>query len=331
MTEIKGVWVYSENKDITLQMMSKANELAGKLNTELTALLIGNEVKSQANELISYGADKVVVADHPQLGTYQVDACLDIVTNLAKEHNPEIILVGSTRRGKELAARMATRLNVGCIPNCSKLSIDERRWLITERIVYGGNASAIQTFQRKPQIACVLAGIFEKPKPQDKKGEIIEVNLQHIVNLERLETARIKTLETKPNEAAAVKIEDAKVVVVGGRGIEKKEDFRLLEELATVLGGQRGYTRPMAEDRKWFKGDWVGLSGHTVKPELYIGCGNAGVIQHIAGIRDSKIIVAINKDPDAPICEIADYIVVGDLYQVVPALTEAFKKLLGSG
>ena len=322
MSENKGVWVYSENQDSTIAMLGKGSELASKLHTKLVALLIGSGIRNQANELINHGADVVIVADHSELRTYQTDTYLDIVTNLAKKYTPEIILVGSTRRGKELAARLATRLNAGCIPNCNELSIDEQGRLITERVVYGGNASATQTFQTKPQISCVSLGTSEKPKHQDRKGEIIEADVHP------LDIHRIKTIETKPVATAVVKIEDARVVVVGGRGVEKKEDFRLLEDLAEVLGGQRGYTRPLAEDRKWFKGDWVGLSGHTIKPELYIGCGNAGVIQHIAGIRDSKIIVAINKDPEAPLCEIADYVVIGDLYEIVPALTLALKKLL---
>jgi electron transfer flavoprotein alpha subunit len=324
MGENKGVWVYSENKDLAIEMLNKGSELANKLQTQLSALLIGHDVKSRANELISYGADRVIVADDPQLKTFQSDTYLGIVTNLVKEHTPEILLIGSTRRGRELAARLATRLNTGCVPNCGKLSLNEQGRLVTERVVYGGNASATQVFQTKPQIACVPPRTFEKPAPKDKNGEIIDANVS------QLETSKTEIVEAKPIEAATVKIEEAKVVIVGGRGIEKKEDFQILENLAQVLGGQTGYTRPLAEDRKWFKGDWIGLSGHTIKPDLYIGCGIAGVIQHVAGIRDSKIIVAINKDSEAPLFEIADYIVVGDLYEIVPALTTALKKLVTS-
>jgi len=324
MSENKGVWVYSENEDLAIEMLSKGSELASKLQGQLVALLIGHDVTSRAHELISYGADKVIVADRPQLETFHIDAHLGIVTSLVKEHKPEILLIGSTKRGKELAARLATRLNAGCTPDCNKLTIDEQGRLVTERVVYGGNATAIQVFQTKPQIACVLPRTFEKPKPKDKKGEIMDANVS------QLETPKIEIVEVKPIEVAGVKIEDAKIIIVGGRGIEKKEDFQILENLAQVLGGQCGYTRPLAEDRKWFKGNWVGLSGHKIKPELYIGCGNAGVIQHLAGIRDSKIIVAINKDSEAPLSEIADYIVVGNLYEIVPALTATLKKLLTS-
>jgi len=161
---------------------------------------------------------------------------------------------------------------------------------------------------------------FEKLDYKERKGEIIKVDVE-------LEQPRTEVVEVKEIEAAKVKIEEAKVVVAGGRGVEKKEDFKILDELAEVLGGQVAYTRPLCEDRKWFT-DWVGLSGNKIKPALYIGCGISGVIQHVAGIRDSQIIVAINKDPEAPIFEVADYMIEGDLYEIVPALSAALKKLL---
>lgn len=322
MSEHKGVWVYSENKDLTIEMLGKGSELASKLQTQLSALLIGHDVKNLANELISYGADKAIVVDNPQFKAFQAETYLGVVTSLVREHKPEIILIGSTRKGRELAARLATRFETGCVPDCTQLSLDEQGRLVTERIVYGGNALVTQVFQTKPQIACVPLRTFEKPSFKERKGEITDVDVT------QLETPRTETVEVKPIEAAAVKIEEAKVVIVGGRGVEKKEDFAILEGLCHVLSGQVGYTRPLAEDRKWFKGDWIGLSGHKIKPALYISCGVSGVIQHVAGIRDSQTIVAINKDPEAPIFEIADYIVIGDLYEIVPALATALKKLL---
>jgi len=322
MSEHHGVWVYSENVDLMQEMLSKASELAGKLQTEAAALLIGHEVKSQANQLVGYGANKVYVIDNPALKGFRSETYLSALTTLIREHRPEILLVGSTRKGRELAARLATRFETGCVPDCTNLSLDEQGRLVTERIVYGGNASVTQVFQTKPQIACVPPRTFEKAASTEGKGEIIDADIS------QFETPKTEMVEVKPIEAVAVKIEEAKVVVVGGRGIEKKEDFKLLENLCYVLGGQVGYTRPLAEDRKWFRGDWIGLSGHKIKPVLYIGCGISGVIQHVAGIRDSQIIVAINKDPEAPIFEIADYVVIGDLYEIVPALENALKKLL---
>jgi len=324
MSEHRGVWVYSENLVLMQGMLSKASELAGKRQAEVAALLVGHEVKDKANELTSYGANRVYVVDNPALKSFQSEAYLSALTALLTEHRPEILLVGSTRKGRELAARLATRFETGCVPDCTNLSLDEQGRLITERIVYGGNASVTQVFQTKPQIACVPPRTFEKPTRVEGKGEIIDANIT------QFDPPKTETVEIKPVEAVAIKIEEAKVVIVGGRGVEKKDDFKLLENLCYVLGGQVGYTRPLAEDRKWFKGDWIGLSGHKIKPVLYISCGVSGVIQHVAGIRDSQIIVAINKDPEAPIFEMADYIVVGDLYEIVPALEAAFKKLLAS-
>jgi len=325
VSERRGVWVYSENMDLMQEMLSKACELAGKRQTEVVALLLGQDIKGKAHELVGYGANRVIVVDNPALKEFQSEKYLSALATLIKEHKPEILLVGSTRKGRELAARLATRFETGCVPDCTNLSLDEQGRLLAERTVYGGNALSTHVFQTKPQIACVPLRTFEKPARMERKGEIIDANIL------QFDSPKTETVEVNAIEAVAVKIEEAKVVIVGGRGVEKKEDFKLLENLCYVLGGQVGYTRPLAEDRKWFKGDWIGLSGHKIKPVLYISCGVSGVIQHVAGIRDSQIIVAINKDPEAPIFEMADYIVVGDLYEIVPALEVAFKKLLAQG
>jgi electron transfer flavoprotein alpha subunit len=325
MSEHGEIWAFSENRELMLELLGKGSELAGKLQTGLTAVLLGHDVKDQAKELFCYGAQKVIVVDNPQLKEFHVETSLSALTQLTQQHKPELLLIGSTKRGKELAARLAARLNVGCVPDCLELKTDEQGRLLVERMVYGGNAIVTQVFRTKPQIVTIPRRRFEKPEYKaESQGEIIDAsNLQ-------LEPPKTKIEEVKPIEIAETKIEEARVVVGGGRGLEKKEDFKLLDELAQTLGGQVGYTRPLAEDRKWFK-EWIGLSGHTIKPDLYIACGISGVIQHVAGIRDSKIIVAINKDPEAPIMEIADYIVVGDLYEIVPALTETLKKTLSSG
>jgi len=324
LSEHSGIWAYSENRDLMLELLGKGSELASKLNTRLTAVMLGRGIKDQAKELVGYGAQKVIVVDNPQLEQFQVEPYLSALTQLTQQHKPELFLVGSTKRGKELAARLAARLNVGCVPDCLELKVDDQGRLLAERIVYGGNAIVTQVFRTKPQIVTIPRRRFEKPEYKEtSEGQIIDVDdIQ-------LESPKTEIVEVKPIEMAETKIEEARVVIGGGRGLEKKEDFKILDELAEVLGGQVGYTRPLAEDRKWFT-EWVGLSGHTIKPELYIACGISGVIQHVAGIRDSKIIVAVNKDPEAPIMEMADYIVVGDLYEIVPALSEALRKQLGS-
>lgn len=322
MSERGEVWTYSEDFGLMLELLGKGHELAIGLQTKLTAVLLGHNVKAQAGELIRYGAQKVLVVDSPQLKGFRAEPYLSALTQLVKQGEPELLLIGSTRRAKELAFRLAARLNVGCVPDCVNLRIDEQGRVLMDRIVYGGSAVATQTLRTKPQIVTVPPRRFEKLAYAVKReGEIVEVSgLQ-------LDEPKIEVIDIKPIERAEVKIEEAKVVICGGRGLERKEDFKILYELAKVLGGYVGCTRPLAEDRKWFT-EWVGLSGHKIKPDLYIACGISGVIQHVAGIRDSKVIVSINKDPEAPISEVADYIIVGNLYEVVPALTEAFKKLL---
>ena len=323
--EHRGVWAYSENRDLLLELIGKGNELANKLQTQLTAVMLGHAVQEKAKELIGYGVHKLIIVDDPQLKEFHVEPYLSALTQLTKQHKPELFLIGSTKRGKELAARLAARLDAGCVPDCMETEVDEKGRVLVKRIVYGGNAMVTQVFRTKPQIVTIPRGKFEKPKyREESEGEVINVSGM------QLELAKNEIVEVKPREVAETRIEEAEVVIGGGRGLEKKEGFRILEELAQILGGQVGYTRPLVEDRKWFT-EWIGLSGHTIKPKLYIACGISGVIQHVAGIRDSKTIVAINKDPEAPIMEMADYIVVGDLYEIVPALSAALKKILGVG
>ncbi len=303
-----------------LGLLGKGSELADSLKTELAAILLGHNVKDKADELFGYGANKVYLIDNPLLEKPLAEPYVSALTNLAKQYKPDILLVGSTRKGKELASRTAQRLETGCVPDCTYLSIDANKRLLMGRVVYGGNAVATHFCKTRPQIATVPQRVFEKLPYKERKGEVVKFDA-------KLEEPKTEILNVKNIEAAKVKIEEAKVVVAGGRGLEKKEDFAILDELAKIIGGQVGYTRPLCEDRKWFT-DWVGLSGHYIKPSLYVGCGISGVIQHVAGIRDSQIIVAINKDPEAPIFEIADYKIIGDLYEIIPALAEALKKQL---
>lgn len=319
LSEYQGVWVFSENRDLMLELLGKGSELAKKLQTELTAILLGYKVSNQANELVAHGANKVYLVDNPYFKNLHVDPYTSAITNLVNQYKPEILLIGSTKRGKELASRLATRLETGCASDCTELWIDEKGRLLMNRVVYGGNAIATEICRTKPQIATVPPRTFEKLERKDRKGKVVKVDV-------KVEEPRTEILETKEIEAAKVSLEEAEAIVACGRGVGKKEDIRIFEELAETLGGLVGYTRPLCEDRGWYT-EWIGLSGHNVKPALYIACGISGVIQHIAGIRDSKIIVAINKDPEAPIFEIADYIIVGDIYEVVPALSAALKRL----
>lgn len=324
MVAAKGVWVYSEDIDLALELLGKGRELADKMHVPLTAVLLGSNVQGNGQQLIRHGANKVLVVDKPELKELRAEPYLSALSTLAEQHNPDIILIGSTRTGKELAARLATRLETGCVPDSAKLSLNDQGNLVAERIVYGGNAVAKITFHAKPQIVTVPRRTFEKPAPvADRSGEVVSVDVP-------LEEARTEVVEVKQIEASQVKIEEARAVICGGRGVEKKDDFKMLNDLAQSVGGQVGNTRPLAEDRKWFS-EWVGLSGHKIKPALYVGCGVSGVIQHVAGIRDSQIIVVINKDAEAPLCEVADYVVVDNLYEIVPAVVEAVKRQLKTG
>jgi len=317
MSEFRGVWVFSEDWSLIREILGKGRELADKIQTELSAILLGSNIREQAETLIKYGADKVYVVDNPIFENLQTEPYLSALANLVTEYKPEIILIGSTKRGKEIASRLATRLETGLVTDAFKLEIDENRRLIATRIVYGGNGVATETYRTKPQIATIPPRTFEKPKPAERIGQVIQVDVE-------LEEPKAEVVEVKPFEATKLRIEEAKVIVCGGRGVEKKEDFKMLEELAQLLGGQVGNTRPLAEDRKWFS-EWIGLSGKKVKPDLYVACGLSGIIQHVAGMRDSKVVVAINKDPEAPIFNVADYIIVGDIYQIIPALNEALR------
>lgn len=317
MDEEKSVWVFSENKNLMKELISGGRFLANLRKIKLIAILIGYKIEELAKEIARYDVDRILVVDNPKLQNVQVETCADVLADLMGEEKPEILLVDSTKVGKELASRVAAKLNAGCITDCSKLSISDTGQLSTERTVYSGKAIVTTTFTKKPQIAAVLPRTFETPKLNEKPSQIVKVGI--VPKEPRVEVVKIEKIDV-----AGAKIEEANIVICGGRGIDKKEDFSVLEELAQLLNGQVGNTRPLAEDRKWFTG-WIGLSGKKVKPTLYIGCGISGMVQHVAGMRDSKIVVAINKDPEAALFEVADYILIGDLKKIVPAIINVLK------
>jgi electron transfer flavoprotein alpha subunit len=306
-----------------LELLGKGRELADKLQTKLATVLLGKKVKDQAQHLIQYGADKIFLMENPEVGGFRLEHYLSVLAELADRWKPEIILIGSTCDGKELASRLAVRLETGCVPDCTELNITENGQPRVKRIVYGGNAVAEMAFKTRPAIVTVPSRVFEKLDEKERTGEIIQVDV-------KLEEPKTEIVETREVEAGKVGLEEADIIISGGRGLKNKEDFKMFNELAETVRGQVGNSRPIAEDRRWFT-DWIGLSGRKVKPSLYMACGISGMIQHVAGIRDSKVIVAINKDSEAPIFEVADYIVVGDLYKIIPALTSELKKTLKTG
>lgn len=308
------IFVFSEDEETAFEILARAKEAAG--SEELVSISIG---KDTAEEHIAHGADRVYSIDFS--GVLQPDIVIENLTRLLEQQEPEIFLIGGTKTGKEIAARIAQLSGVGCATDCIDLSIEEGE-LNVKRLVLGGRFIAVQKFLHKPAVATVLPRSFEKRQDKTRKGEIIEVLMEPVVS-------KIKVLEIKNKVHQEVRLEEADIIVSAGRGVRKKEDLKLIRELAEVLGGAVGCSRSIAADLKWLPDDhWVGLSGHKVKPGLYIAIGVSGQVQHIAGIRDSKTIIAINNDPNAPIFKSCDYGLVGDLYEIVPELTEILKKRL---
>ena len=314
------VLVYSDDKKLTWELISKGSEIAKEVGEKLTAVIIGKSDDSLAKEYISYGAEQVFIAETNQ-ESFKAEEYSSILENIFKENKSDIILIGSNKNGKELASRLAGKLNAGCVIDTTALYIKNKK-LTAERMVYSGNAIAVEQFNSKPNIVTVPSKVFDPLKKDDsRKGEIIKKKIE-------VEKSNSKILKVQEMKTEGVNVEDAEIIVSCGRGFKNKDDIKLVDELATVLKGKTvGCSRPIAADLKWLSEDhWIGLSGHKVKPKLYIAAGISGQIQHIAGMRDSNIIVAINKDPEALIFKSSDYGIVGDLYEVLPKLTSAVKE-----
>lgn len=317
--ENKGVWVFSELPQLTLELLGKGRSLADQLGSELVAV----STDEDAEKLIRHGADKVLSLSDPALKTFQVDTYTDALTALVIERKPDILLVGATRSGLEFAPRLAERLKTGCVTEAAKLEPDaEKNYLLADRVTMGGNIVETQLSKSKPQIATIPKGLFSPPQADaSRKGEVVKVE-------PKIKPPSTKLIETKPKPAKGVKLSEAPVIVSFGRGVRKKEDIAVIEQLAQAVGGVIGCSRPIAEDLGWLPEEqYIGLSGQKVNPKLYFALGISGQIQHLTGIRNSRIIVAVNNDPKAPIFEFSDYGIVADLYQTIPALTEAIKQL----
>lgn len=309
------LFVFSENPDVELELLNKGRELADKASAELATLSFTDD---EANDLIKYGADVVFTTEKPP--EFYAEVYTDLVASLAGKYDLDTILIGGTKRGKETAPRVAARLEVGSAADCFNLVIEDGG-LVVKRRVYSGNSVATMKFEKKPQIVTVPPMSFEKAEKDDSRTGKIEKFDFAPKAIEK----SIKGFKEKAKEG--IKIEDATYIVSGGRGVKAKGDFSLIREFAETIGGEVGCSRPIASDLKWLSEDhWVGLSGHKVKPKIYIACGISGQVQHLAGMRDSGVIVAINKNADAPIFKIADYGIVGDLYKVIPKLVETLKK-----
>ncbi|MCX9084150.1 MAG: electron transfer flavoprotein subunit alpha/FixB family protein [Candidatus Methanoperedens sp.] len=304
------ILVFSEDNETALEILGKGREIADSLKTELGVISIGN-----GEDLISSGADKIYSIDIVPSS----DNIVEIISNLNDQYKPEIILIGGTKLGKEVAPRIAQISDAGCATDCIDCSIEDGH-LIVKRFVLGGRFLETIRFLRKPQIATLLPGKFEKKEDKTRKSEIIKI-------IYKPAEPKIQILEIKKKAPQELKIEEADIIVAVGRGLKKKEDIKLIESLADAIGGAVGCSRSIAADLKWLTEEhWVGLSGHKVKPRLYVAIGISGQVQHIAGIRDAKTIIAINDDPNAPIFKACDYGFVGDLYEIIPKLIEKLKK-----
>lgn len=330
LNSYQGVWVWVEQHNgrassISWEMIGEGRRLAEKRRTMLTACVLGHEAEPIAREAIAYGADRVFLVDDPTLKVYRTDPYARCLVELVRKYKPEIFLLGASTRGRDLAGAVATYLYTGLTADCTGLEIEDGSNLLLQiRPAFGGNIMAtIKCENYRPQMATVRHHVFEMPvSDPNRQGQIIR---ERPVMLEEQIATRVLDLIVEKNE---VNIAEAKIIVSGGRGLKGPEGFALIHELAEVLGGAVGASRA-AVDAGWISyAHQVGQTGRTVRPDLYIACGISGAIQHQAGMRTSKIIVAINKDPEAPIFQIADYGIVGDLYSVVPALTRALKKKL---
>ena len=285
--------------------------------------MAANSDDALANEYIAYGADNIFVAE-TDLENFKAEEYAGLLVNIITETKSETIMIGSNKNGKELASRLAGKLNAGCIVDCINVYLKDKK-LTTKRVVYSGNAIAVEQFNSKPEIVTIPPKVFDPlPKDDKRKGDITKKKF----DVDKSESKILKVQEMKSGD---VNVEDAEIIVSCGRGFKNKDDIKLVQDLADVLKGKTvGCSRPIAADLKWLSEDhWIGLSGHKVKPKLYIAAGISGQIQHIAGMRDSGLIVAINKDPEALIFKSADYGIVGDLYEVIPKLTNAVKEKMG--
>ena len=325
----KGIWVFAEVKEgnirkVGFELLSQGKKMAEKLGEELVAVLLGSGVEGLTGRLAEY-ADKVYWADDPALAQYTTDPYATVLANLLKEHQPSIFLCGATVVGKDLSPRIAARLQTGLATDCTGLTIGDNGLLIAKRPVYAGKAYVEVTCPvSRPQMASVRPNVLEViPPAGGKKGETVKVEAK--VDPSSLRTAVIEVVKAA---GAKVDLTEAEIIVSGGRGIKGPENFKVLEELAEVIHATVGASRAAVDSGWRDHNDQVGQTGKVVTPNLYIACGISGAIQHLAGMGSSKIIVAINKDPDAPIFQKADYGIVEDLFKVVPILTEEFKKLL---
>ncbi len=332
--EYKNVYIFAEQRggviqNVAYELLGKANDLAAVLGHKVVALLLGENIKDKAQDLVEMGADEVIVVDRPELKDYLTEQYTQAIYQIVQERHPQIILFGATTIGRDLAPRLACQLNSGLVADCTKLTIepdkDGKLEFYSTRPAFGGNLMAtIVCPTSRPQMSTVRPGVMQKRQREvGRKGIISSFE-------PKFDTSKFKVriLETKMNDKKVADISNAKILISGGRGVHDAEGFKKLQALADVMGGMVSSSRAMVDAGVMDHAYQVGQTGKTVRPNLYMACGISGAIQHLAGMEESDFIVAINKDKYAPIFSVADLGIVGDLHKIVPMLTERIKKEL---
>ena len=344
LEEYKGVYVFAQQVDnvlngISFELIGKGKDLAKDLNTEVTAILIGSNIKNLADELGEYGADKVIVVDDPELKEYRTEPYAHALASVIEKYKPEVLLVGATAIGRDLGPRVSARIHTGLTADCTQLEIGDfpinpipgketkHNQLLMTRPAFGGNTIAtIACPDFRPQMATVRPGVMQKlPKETGRKAQVEEFNPGFTPN-----DKYVEILEVVKAVSDTVDIMDAKILVSGGRGVGSPENFKILDELAEAIGGTVSCSRAVVDAGWKPKELQVGQTGKTVRPNVYFAIGISGAIQHLAGMEESDLIIAINKDDTAPIFDVADYGIVGDLNKIVPELTKKLKEELAN-
>ncbi|MFY9398592.1 MAG: electron transfer flavoprotein subunit alpha/FixB family protein [Desulfomonilia bacterium] len=328
----RSIWVFGDYRNyfqnrVTLQLLSRAKDLAGKIGASVCATVFGHEVDEWVGEYIAHGAERVYVFDHPSLKDYSTDIYVCLMELIARRYNPEIILVGATSFGREFAPRLAKRLNTGLTADCVGLDIDEQGLLVQTAPAFGGSLLArIVTPERRPQMATVRPGVFQEiPHDYQATGEILKLDLPDDIPVDR-----VRLVSSERRSDRQQKLGEASVVVCGGRGMGSRKKFRNLYELAKVLGGEVGATRPVVY-AKWADEDaLVGQADRHISPKVLFSFGISGAIQHTAGIKDAGFIIAVNKNPNAAMMKMADVAIVADAGQVCTALIRELRKRIRS-
>lgn len=330
-TQYKDVYVFCEQREgviqsVALELLGKARELADTLKENVVAILLGKNITNKAQDLIAAGADKVLVVDNDLLKDYLTEPYTQAITQIINEQKPSILMIGATTIGRDLGPRLSARVSTGLTADCTKLEIGEERELLMTRPAFGGNLMAtIVCKDNRPQMSTVRPGVMKKMTADaNRKGEIIEYK----INFNEEKISRVRLLKTVKEDKGMVDISEAKILVSGGRGVGTQEGFNKLEELAEVLNAQVSASRACVDAGIIDHSRQVGQTGKTVRPDLYIACGISGAIQHLAGMEESEFIVAINKDKFAPIFNVADVGIVGDVNKIIPMLTERLKGMM---